>query len=522
MLFASISLVSCGADKKVETKIVPSQAEVSVKVGDSVTVKFEHDLVDGVISEFIIGDENLISIYKNGNSVTIFGKEEGKTTLTKNYNGATATIDVTVLPKDKIHSVKLDNYSIDEFVVATNQEVDLKASYYLDDEKTDKATFTYNVIDSTTGSMNETKFKATEPGDYLIKITPTYEGEISYSLIKDVKLRVVDSLLSLDYRYIGRTIERDDEVQFDNVDSGIEFGFFGTSVSATVQNRSKAVVGVGTVVEGSAKLLIDGSFEGETVKLVPGESSKVITVKNLENRYHTARIVNIFEEGFIPTVDPSSVVVEAFAPIQSKPTKSMLVLGDSISTGYCAVSSGDWLTTNSDSTYSYAYQAALSLNVDLECVASQGIGVRYGSRNKFSDNQNMIDLYKKNSIANLENNYTNVEHDIVVINLGTNDAAFIDEYNNDPLLNFEGYYTALLTEVYADNPNALFVCTYGMMDNNATISEGIKNSVNTMKNLSDNFYYFTSFTQVTSGHPLLFQHTENAQKLVDFINSVNK
>ena len=518
MLFASISLASCGKDEPQTTNIIPSATEVSIKVGSSVEVKFEHEIIEGITSEFIIGNENLISIFKDGNSVTIFGLEEGETTLTKKYNGGSATIKIIVLPKDKIHSVKLANYSKEELAVMTNQEVDLKAQYFLDETLGKDATFTYNVIDATNAIMDGSKFKASETGDYLVKITPTYGGEIKYNLIKDIKLKVMDSVSSIDYRYIGRTIERDSEIHFDNVNSGIEFAFFGTKVSATVFNRSKINQ------NGKVKLLIDNGDKEAEIILNSTEIYKTISIGNLDNCYHVARIVNAFEEGFIPMVKPDSVVVDNFAPLDEVEKKSMLVIGDSITAGYCAISNTAWTPENSDSTYSFAYQSSLLLDVDLECIASQGIGVRYGNRNRLGEDQYMINLYNKNSIYDLESEYENTEHDIVVVELGTNDAQFKSSYYEGQKFVFENYYFDLLNEVYEDNPNAIFVCVYGMMSNDPMIAEGIRNAANRMndENETSNFYYSDSFVSATNGHPNASQHSENAKKLADFINQIVK
>ena len=165
-----------------------------------------------------------------------------------------------------------------------------------------------------------------------------------------------------------------------------------------------------------------------------------------------------------------------------------------------------------------AYKIGNKFDAELEVLASQGIGVRYGWRNAIDDNQNMLNLYTKNSIADMNGNYTNKAHDIVIVSLGTNDNSLWSSYENDTITFLE-YYYQLLEMLAIDNPNSYIFCIYGMAGKAANITTSIDIAVEAINDDYENIHAFTyyNFISTQNGHPLDSEHTVYSNNLYSFI-----
>ena len=145
--------------------------------------------------------------------------------------------------------------------------------------------------------------------------------------------------------------------------------------------------------------------------------------------------------------------------------------------------------------------------------------MKYGWR----ESEYMLDLYDKYSNVSKNLTYENKAHDFVVINLGTNDASFLNKYvGQDNSYAFN--YALLLKKVVEDNPNATIICIYGMMGLNKTIKSDIETAVEDVKSSTglSTIYTLFDFTAVSGRHPIESEHEVFAKTLFNFIKSLNK
>ena len=134
-------------------------------------------------------------------------------------------------------------------------------------------------------------------------------------------------------------------------------------------------------------------------------------------------------------------------------------IGDSITCAWGIESASEaepFQTTTQNFELTYAYLSAKELNADYSCVCYSGSGVAGGG------NQ-MPKVYTKTNAFTSYNedwNFSKFPNDVVVINLGTNDAGFAAESKHDEYIQ---EYTNFLGLIRENNPNAYIICILGMM-----------------------------------------------------------
>ncbi len=304
------------------------------------------------------------------------------------------------------------------------------------------------------------------------------------------------------YRLFGRAQELGDSYKFQLPNSGIEFAFSGTNLQVKLQGAGN--------MDAKVRIYIDGDTDGDIVYLT--RNVYTYTKTGLADGNHTVRIINAYEEGTgFELVD---VTVDKFISIDKSDKLRIQILGDSITTGYGSTKntggSEKHDIENSDSTLSYSYLVPLMLDADFSVVAKQGITVAQEGVT------NMLHLYENYSLINSDI-AKEEEFDVVIVNLGTNDAsATTDEYR----AKFPEYYKQLLTQIRYRNPNAKIVCVFNMMvrKNVEVIEAGIRQAVAEMNDT--NIYCKLDFTAASSGHPSRQEHQANAEILVAYLKDL--
>ena len=198
-------------------------------------------------------------------------------------------------------------------------------------------------------------------------------------------------------------------------------------------------------------------------------------------------------------------------PCEKPKDRDLLIefVGDSITAGY-----GDLITENvessghakySDATSTYAFVAAKALNADITATCRSGH--MFATEDPvFSDFYSQINWIRDRSA------YTPTRHpDIVVINLGTNDAAHADHAT------ITDYTVKALEAIRAVNPDCKIVWAYGLMGSGiaANIKAGIENFGGEAKGV----YYCQLETDYSGGggHPSLAGHKKAGETLANFI-----
>ncbi len=169
---------------------------------------------------------------------------------------------------------------------------------------------------------------------------------------------------------------------------------------------------------------------------------------------------------------------ESIVPAPKK-THTIEFIGDSITCGYGVddeEASHHFSTETEDATKAYAYQTAQLLDADYSLVSISGYGIISGytdNPDEKADEQVMGKYYGKlgNSYSGYNNSilpqqiawdFSRFVPEVIVINLGTNDASYCGQDAAKQQEYVDGY-VAFLKQVRGNNPDAVIVCTLGLM-----------------------------------------------------------
>ncbi|MDR0944225.1 MAG: GDSL-type esterase/lipase family protein [Ruminococcus sp.] len=277
-------------------------------------------------------------------------------------------------------------------------------------------------------------------------------------------------------RRLGRTYTKDEILWCAHSGTGVEFvcqgenltvSFKGSNASM-IKGNNKKYPRVAVYVNGERVVdtQIDEIYKNVDIKLNPDEISNVKIIKLSES------MESIFGIGKI-TLDGST---EGFTPT---PEKDFLIefIGDSITCGYGVDAAGKeetFSTETEDFTDSYAYLTAQNLGADISVVAFSGHGIISGySANGIDKTDLLVPKYYNKIGASYDDkidgkDIADIEYvferkpDLIVINLGTNDDSYcLDDAAKQA--EFTDAYVSFLRTVRAYNPDAVILCTLGIM-----------------------------------------------------------
>ena len=157
-------------------------------------------------------------------------------------------------------------------------------------------------------------------------------------------------------------------------------------------------------------------------------------------------------------------------PVEKK-RYSIEFIGDSITNAYgvdAPDQSHPFKTTTENFSKSYAYLASEILDADYSSVSYSGHGIvsGYSGGDKWADG--LVPLYyekiSKNTKYPGDWDFENHKYDVVLINLGTNDANYVNADRETRKDEFVQEYVNFLKTVRAKNPSAFILCTLGTLN----------------------------------------------------------
>lgn len=203
------------------------------------------------------------------------------------------------------------------------------------------------------------------------------------------------------------------------------------------------------------KLLIDSTMgqRERKIQLFSNDIEQKITIKIILLSEAICGCIGIKNIIAFSSVSENSVI----KPTNNKPIKIEFI-GDSITCGYGIEAKSpselfDTRTENFEKTY--AYLSAKELNFDYSTVCYSGCGI-------ISTGNRMPEKYTKINYFSYDNewDFEEYKNDVVVINLGTNDAGYIWGYRIDEYIQ---KYAEFLKLVRQKNRKAYIICIIGMM-----------------------------------------------------------
>lgn len=265
-------------------------------------------------------------------------------------------------------------------------------------------------------------------------------------------------------KFIGRSATVGDEIILSASGSGVEFICKGDYAEITLAPENPYV---SSSHRPRVALYSDGNLvamecisEEKTYRINTEYSGTVITLVKLSEAMHSS----------VKLIKAASYSVKDIEPTEEKKLKIEFI-GDSITCGYGTDGSryGSFSTETENFMKTYAYLTAEKLGADYSAVCYSGYGVLtgYTENGKINDKIVMNEYEKACHLTGQEDplwNFPKVKNDIVVINLGTNDASYCGSSAYARQL-FTDAYVRMLRTVREKNPYAYILCILGDMNN---------------------------------------------------------
>ncbi len=271
-------------------------------------------------------------------------------------------------------------------------------------------------------------------------------------------------------KLIGRTLEKDGTTWLVQSGSAVECTVSGTSASVTlagdgsVESEEKYRPRYGVFVDGELVADVLMSEAEQTVPLFEGTVARTAVVKVI----HLSEANN-------GAVGVKRFTVESAQSAPVKPTaqKDLRIefIGDSITCAYGVEADSQYTsfeTATENFTKSYAYLTAQLLDADYSAVCYSGHGIisGYTSGDEPATDALVPDVYdlvgKPEDYA-VSWDFETHQSDVVVINLGTNDDSYASKDLQTRGEEYKEGYAAFLEQVRALNPDAVIICTLGIM-----------------------------------------------------------
>ncbi len=319
--------------------------------------------------------------------------------------------------------------------------------------------------------------------------------------------------------------------EFYYTSSGFDVTFYGTELKANFktykQNGSQGNQPVvytpwlSVFVDGESMTNASLNPNGNRVIKLDSDGEKTI-VSGLTKGWHTVKVRKrtAFQRGGTAMdyfAVKSFTVTDSDGYIGYTPNKSdfkIEVYGDSISCGFGNLTDGGTMTSeNTDGVMAYHSVFANTIGADITVNACSGWGIMWDTSGTTS---NCWPEYYNKLHARSSETYTSTGVDMILINLGTNDDSAITSANKNQ---FVSKYVAWLTALRSAHPDAVILCTYGMMGVNSVTRDAINETVNQMNDNKIYSYFYTN--RASSGHPVVSVHKDCAQELLDFCEQNN-
>lgn len=246
------------------------------------------------------------------------------------------------------------------------------------------------------------------------------------------------------------------------------------------------------------------------------------------------RVVKLSESAF-SYFGVGTITVVGKRPTVPTGTKQLKIefIGDSITCGFGIDETDDsksFSTTTENFSKTYAYLTAQALDADYSTVAYSGFGVYSGYTSGTRNTSDVIfERYEKaidnksfaSSYASEQWNFSGYTPDLVVINLGTNDASYCR--TPQTRAGFVEEYKRLLSVVREKNPNAFILCVLGDMNNSLypyieqAVSERRDETGDTKMDHATIDFKMGETDIVISGHPGEQSNRCAAQSLIEKI-----
>lgn len=337
----------------------------------------------------------------------------------------------------------------------------------------------------------------------------------------------------------GRTFEENDMLHFSQSCSGIEFNIKAKQVSVHIVTNSPDME---QIHKGYIGVVLDDN--PDTFKKIPvfEREADYIIFKSENAQQHRISVFKV-SENYMAYVAIKHITADDEAIILTKPNnceRLVEFIGDSITCGYGIESTDpeEKFTTEKENVYyTYAAQAARHFKMDMRFVSRSGIGIYSSWTDKQVPNRDLLmpeyylltdsyyDTLNPESKKHVWDFQKERKADLIVINLGSNDASWTNGHMEREEL-FYNAYVDFLSLIKKKNPTSKIICAYGAFE--STLIDKVSAAVETVKKLAacEDIYTFT-FTQHEDKdgygcdhHPSQKSHNRMANELIEKIEKI--
>lgn len=345
-------------------------------------------------------------------------------------------------------------------------------------------------------------------------------------------------------RILGRAkyMTSADALWFGLTNAGIEYNFTGTTTAVNITADSSAHSN-----DNPARIKIFADNQLYLDALTTEETAD-FTVNFEESGVHTVKLIKVSEsENGSLRINEIKADSDSITPTEPQ-SRKIEFIGDSITCGYGVDGkSGGFSTKTEDGSKTYAYKAAQKLNADYSMVSFSGFGILSGYttdgvRNTTSTLPQYYDKLgfswynqfgsDNTQLKNVEWDASQFEPDLIVVNLGTNDASYIqyvkgNDKKEEERKAFCEAYVDFIGMIRGMHPNSEILCTLGIMGQD--LCPQVEEAVNTYKsNTGDehvNYLKFNVQNTEKNGtgidwHPAPQSHVDAAYELLDAVEDL--
>ncbi len=464
-----------------------------------------------IVYEF--SSEN-ISLDDNGNIVSSMS---GNYTITARIKDLP---DYYVITEVEVKPSRMFNITSNNIVLKVGEETPIPISTTFND-------LNYQVNNSFLAKIENNKIIALRSGSTVIKIfrNDIELGSINLDIITETPnaVRLSKNYKNMEYvNVFGRNYydSEQNSVIMSYGGAGFEVKFCGTELSASFVTRLNSeslymqVLVDGEQVSYNAQNILEGAIAVKSASL-----RKYTIVENLPYGVHTVKVLrrSMYNSGEIGLTD-----IETDGFLLPAPKKSKLkidIYGDSITAGYGVCDGVGWNSANSNGLLTYGYLLTEKLGAQSNMMGHSGWGVYVSTGNNLNPETQWYDKIDIIAESNKTWDLEDFIPDLVIINLGTNDASGVTgKYNS---AEFISKYKTMIESILEKSPNAYVLLCYGMMGKNATVDNDIKQVVKQLNNEKVVYLPLENYgcwnSSGLNGHPTPEGNEKAAEFLYDYI-----
>lgn len=311
----------------------------------------------------------------------------------------------------------------------------------------------------------------------------------------------------------GRNVAGAKSATLYNTASACEVAFRGRACKAKLS---------GSKAGAKLKVYINGEAQPDPILLSTTQTEYTLAEGRSADERTTVKFVKVNSANKATVTLHGLQTDGTFVTPPPKPALKLEFYGDSITCGYGVEGerNADNVSTE-NGTVTYAYRTAERLNAAADMLCYSGISVALPHTGwSVPSTRYMANVFGHiaPAVHTAAWDFTRYQADVIVVNLGTNDASALNA-GYGTVETFVSRYVRFVQDLRLKTPGAAIVLCYGMMGTDAKINTAIASVVETCG--LENVYYLQQKAvsrTAYNGHPDLAGHASAADELVAFLN----